>query len=294
MSYLIDALKKAERDRHARREANLRTAAATNAPARKRPAASLLVAVVAVLVLVNTVLLFRLWTPADQNAAGQAAPSQADPGDQPGSDEKSGSKTAQHIVARRSREQRSSGGPDSSASTQASSSTASNQRSHGDMSDKRKLGSLRLSPAPPTADAPDTRAAVPSRDWSQSRDDGTDHRPAAAQSAGAGSVRYADTRLSDDEASPTSEPVQDNPGMIKSDSDENLPNQAQVTGAPQIEINGQLYSSVPGRSFILVDGRRYHDGEKLPMGPAIERITPSGAILRYRSKRYHVSGPGGG
>tara|TARA_B100001079_G_C16089510_1_gene373399 strand:- start:155 stop:538 length:384 start_codon:yes stop_codon:yes gene_type:complete len=64
------------------------------------------------------------------------------------------------------------------------------------------------------------------------------------------------------------------------------------TSAPAITINGQLYSTVPGRSFILVDGRRYHEGERLAAGPAVEQIEPSGAVLRYQGQRYRVDGPG--
>lgn len=287
MSYLIDALKKAERDRHARQEANLRTAAATDAPARRWPGARLMVAVVAILVLANAVLLFRLWTPANQSGTAQATVSRAS---QVRPAEKSGPETVRHIVAGLDREQPASDPQQSRASAEASESRpiASDRRSHDDMSDNRDLGSLRLSTAPSTASAPDTRAAP------QSRDHGSDHRSAVPQSAGDGSVRYADTRLSDDDPSPASGQTPDKTHTSASNGDENLPNQAQINGAPQIDINGQLYSSVPGRSFILIDGRRYHDGEKLPAGPAIERITASGATLRYRSKRYHVSGPGGG
>lgn len=60
---------------------------------------------------------------------------------------------------------------------------------------------------------------------------------------------------------------------------------------PDIELSGHLYSSIPGRSFILVNGRRYREGERLQEGPAVESIEESGAILNYRGERYRVDAP---
>lgn len=60
---------------------------------------------------------------------------------------------------------------------------------------------------------------------------------------------------------------------------------------PPIGISGHLYSSIPGRSFLLVDGRRYREGERLPQGPAIESIDEAGAVLDYRGERFRVAAP---
>lgn len=272
MSYLIDALKKSERDRHARRDASLRSAAATDAPTRKRRGTRILALVIGALVAVNVVLLLRLWVPADHSKSERQA----------GGDT---TETVQSIVASHRDVQHAGKSPTPAPATpQATTTTA---RSDADVSGNRDIGSLRLSTAPQTG--PSAGGAAAPTDGER-----TDQRSAAAQSAGAGSVEYSHTPLSSDDSSASSGSAPDNADTRESDPDDNLPNQAQIAGAPQIDINGQLYSSVPGRSFILVQGRRYHEGEKLPEGPAIERITPSGATLRYRGKRYHVSGPGGG
>lgn len=61
---------------------------------------------------------------------------------------------------------------------------------------------------------------------------------------------------------------------------------------PEITINGHLYSADPSKSFILVGGRIYHEGERLSAGPAVVRIDDTGAVLNYRGRRYHVDGPG--
>lgn len=70
------------------------------------------------------------------------------------------------------------------------------------------------------------------------------------------------------------------------------PADASAGRAPKVTINGQLYSSVPGRSFILVNGQRYHEGERLASGPAVESIGRNGAELLYHGERFHVRGPG--
>lgn len=281
MSYLIDALKKAERDRHARREANLRSAAATDAPTRRGRGMHVVVVVVLALVLINVVLLFRLWGPDDQDNASRAMSQSGQSEEQTGT--ASGADTAKNIIASHGQKQASS-----QASAQAPQSSTPEPAADDGRWDNRALGSLRLSQSPSDSSVTSAASASQSPDRSSSRD------APARESAGHGTVTYSKAPLSSESSSTTSQPVTASNDKRPSGPDENLPNQAQINGAPQIDINGQLYSSVPGRSFILVDGRRYHEGEKLPEGPAIESITPTGATMRYRGKRYHVSGPGGG
>lgn len=62
-------------------------------------------------------------------------------------------------------------------------------------------------------------------------------------------------------------------------------------GLPDIELSGHLYSSIPGRGFILVNGRRYREGERLREGPAVESIDESGAVLNHRGERFRVAAP---
>lgn len=62
-------------------------------------------------------------------------------------------------------------------------------------------------------------------------------------------------------------------------------------GLPDIALSGHLYSSIPGRSFILVNGRRYREGERLREGPAVESIDESGAVLNHRGERFRVDAP---
>lgn len=61
---------------------------------------------------------------------------------------------------------------------------------------------------------------------------------------------------------------------------------------PPVNIHGHMFSADPAESFILVDGRIYHEGERLPDGVAVVRIDQEGALLNYRGRRFHVNGPG--
>src|SRR5699024_4863928 len=51
------------------------------------------------------------------------------------------------------------------------------------------------------------------------------------------------------------------------------------SAVPDINMTGHLHSSSPAQSFILVNGRIYHEGQRLEAGPAIVRIDQNGAVL---------------
>lgn len=102
-----------------------------------------------------------------------------------------------------------------------------------------------------------------------------------------GSVTYSTAPLDDSDGAGADD------RSLATRSPGSAPSSVEMPGkVPSVTINGQLYSSVPGRSFILVNGHRYHEGERMASGPAVESIDPSGATLIYRGQRYHVPGPG--
>jgi len=259
MSYLIDALKKAERERRTSQRSDLQSASAADEAPQGRRFQSLVIGVVVVLLAINGALVYRMWF-----------------GQPPSDDQKS---QAPDVLPDEAQ-------PEDSLVSAAERPTAIERPS-------RALGTLRLSDGPP-----------PSVNESPARASDQPSSSAGLSAPQNGSVRYSRTPLDADSSGGTQastsslkapvdkadaqDLVEDVPAE---DVAENLPDQSQVTGAPDIQINGQLYSSVPGRSFILVEGRRFHEGERLPQGPAIESITPTGATLRYRGKRYHVTGP---
>ncbi|WP_158583549.1 general secretion pathway protein GspB [Salinisphaera sp. Q1T1-3] len=254
MSYLVDALKKAERERHAGQAGDLHRAA-TAATYGRRGTSGAWRWLIAALVASNVGLVVYALRP---QPAGEAASS-------------------------------------------ATAAPAQAQARHND-ADTMALAQAALQPrdrvAPESHDAPDaaamsvTRSAPLSGRNSTSTSGATSAQPA---SDGDGSVRYSRVPLTGDAAPPaetaaaaTAAPDAD---YSAASDDDSVPMQADVS-VPAVRINGQLYSSVPGRSFILVDGRRYHEGERLKAGPAVEQIEPSGAILNFQGQRYRVAGPG--
>lgn len=263
MSYLIDALKKAERERHASRDRDLRTASAQEVHLGGGRGQRWLALVVVLLVMINGGLLFYLWHPAEVEASLQASDRSS-----------SGSRTLDprtepSVIADGSRTD-GAGQPPPSRRIQRPVSGAGNERSADTRPIEKETG--------PSGKVAKTTGAGP-RQQSTSFEDS-----AGRAGDGAGSARSsADSNLS----------VFDEPDVVRDD-DASLNRQSQITDVPQVRINGQLFSSVPGRSFILVDRRRYHEGQRLAAGPAVESIGPSGATLRFHGQRYHVPGPGGG
>lgn len=65
----------------------------------------------------------------------------------------------------------------------------------------------------------------------------------------------------------------------------------QRAAIPDLEISGLLYSSIPGRSFVLINGRRYRQGERTQAGPAIVSINAQGVVLDYRGIRFRLPAP---
>lgn len=91
------------------------------------------------------------------------------------------------------------------------------------------------------------------------------------------------------------EPTQ--PSASPSDQDDNsVPTRRALSAAqqqrlPDLDMNGLLYSSIPGRSFVLINGRRYHQGERTAAGPAVESIDENGAILNHEGLRFRLPAP---
>ena len=50
-----------------------------------------------------------------------------------------------------------------------------------------------------------------------------------------------------------------------------------------------VYSDQPDKRFVLINSRRYREGEQLSEGPLVEAITREGAVLRYEGQRFLLS-----
>lgn len=259
MSYLVDALRKAERERHARQAQDIHALSASAASGATAARGSTWLWLVAILVASNVALAIYIWRPRPANSAPSPvmeqyrslptanALAQANPG-------ATAPKTAS----------------DNSASTPSPSSIGRDQATST------------------VKDIPQTRQAP----RSASSEDHTSNAGPSARDAGAmkhGRVTYSKVPLAPHGADDS---ARVNGRDSKPENASDTPDQSELSNVPSVDINGQLYSTVPGRSFILVGGRRYHEGERLASGPAVESIQPNGATLRYHGQRYRVAGPG--
>ena len=59
--------------------------------------------------------------------------------------------------------------------------------------------------------------------------------------------------------------------------------------APELSMDVHVYSDKPGQRFVLINSRRYREGEQLKEGPTVEAITREGALLRYGEQRFMLT-----
>ncbi|MES1945596.1 hypothetical protein PC39_15814 [Salinisphaera sp. PC39] len=228
MSYLLDALRKAERERHRERGPDLADIHEPLAETGRQRLPAWVAPLVAVLVLTNLGVVGAFWLLRDGNPQPPAAPASPETG----------------TAAAAAPPAKPAPPPEPRAATAASPAPAQ----------PRPAPSAETTTRPQAAPAPARREEPATWAESESGFDGEDSYREPADSVAA---LPADVRRQ----------------------------------LPGIEVNGHLYSSVPGRSFILINGRRYREGERLREGPAIVTIDEGGAILDYRGERFRVSAP---
>ena len=59
-----------------------------------------------------------------------------------------------------------------------------------------------------------------------------------------------------------------------------------LQGGLQLDVH--VYDRQPGRRFVLLNLRKYREGEQLREGPLLEEITPDGVILSFQGERFRV------
>lgn len=65
---------------------------------------------------------------------------------------------------------------------------------------------------------------------------------------------------------------------------------AQGVQLPDLRLDLHVYSPKPADRFVFINMRKLREGESLPEGIHVEEITPSGAVLSYRGKRFELDG----
>jgi general secretion pathway protein B len=54
---------------------------------------------------------------------------------------------------------------------------------------------------------------------------------------------------------------------------------------PALKIEIHVYEKSPQQRFVMVNGRRYREGERLGEGPVLVEIVPEGLVLEYRGEK---------
>ena len=71
------------------------------------------------------------------------------------------------------------------------------------------------------------------------------------------------------------------------------PATARATGlppdAPQLAITGGVYSADAAQRMLIVNGQVFNEGSELAPGITLERVTPKGAVVKFRGANYTVA-----
>ncbi|MGH8758665.1 MAG: general secretion pathway protein GspB, partial [Burkholderiales bacterium] len=54
---------------------------------------------------------------------------------------------------------------------------------------------------------------------------------------------------------------------------------------PALRIEIHVFEKAPQRRFVMVNGRKYREGERLSEGPSLLEIVPDGMVLEYRGEK---------
>jgi len=84
------------------------------------------------------------------------------------------------------------------------------------------------------------------------------------------------------------EPQPTNPGVIygQAPTTEDASAVTAATGLPEMTIDLHIYSEIPAKRAVFINGRRYVQGDHIAEGPVVEQITRDGAMLSYRGRRF--------
>lgn len=63
------------------------------------------------------------------------------------------------------------------------------------------------------------------------------------------------------------------------------------SGMPPLTMNAHVFSTTPGKGFVMVNGKKYREGDGLAEGPEVVEILAEGAVLRYRNTDFLLPVP---
>jgi len=59
-----------------------------------------------------------------------------------------------------------------------------------------------------------------------------------------------------------------------------------IAALPELRLDLHVYDADPARRFVLINMHRLHEGDSLPEGVRVDRITEEGAELDYQGTRF--------
>lgn len=54
---------------------------------------------------------------------------------------------------------------------------------------------------------------------------------------------------------------------------------------PALSVDVHVYNADPQRRFVLINGKRYREGDPLAEGPRLAEIVPDGMVVDWRGER---------
>jgi general secretion pathway protein B len=58
---------------------------------------------------------------------------------------------------------------------------------------------------------------------------------------------------------------------------------------PDLHLDVHAYLAQPARRFVMLNGRKYREGDRTVEGPVVAAITEAGLVLDYRNQRFSLS-----
>jgi general secretion pathway protein B len=62
-----------------------------------------------------------------------------------------------------------------------------------------------------------------------------------------------------------------------------------ATEPQKLQVQVVLYSDDPAERMVIINGRRYAEGQKVDADTVVERITPDGAVISRRGQRFPLT-----
>lgn len=60
------------------------------------------------------------------------------------------------------------------------------------------------------------------------------------------------------------------------------------SSVPPLVVNIHVYDQDPTKRFVLINMKKYLEGDRIGNGPVLRHITPGGLQLEYQGQRYRI------